>query len=85
MSTPTDPRPREDVEEDALVQADLIAHDAFGADESRWTAAQVAGYLAALNTVHTAFTDSITSGLTESYQAYDTRMTEKEARDVRAE
>ncbi|QEV58629.1 hypothetical protein CP982_07765 [Streptomyces spectabilis] len=78
-----DPRPRADLEEDALARADAIAHRAFGKDESRWTAAQVDGYLSAVATVHQAFspnyTESIIAGLTETYSEFDARMTAKEA------
>ncbi|WP_282790838.1 hypothetical protein [Streptomyces sp. CC224B] len=84
MTTPLDPRPRADIEEDALARADLIAHEAFGRDESRWSAAQVDGYLTAITTVHQAYTpdytNSIISGLTETYSDFDARMTAREGR-----
>lgn len=79
MSTPVEPRRLEDLEEDALVQADLIAHEAFGADESRWTEEQVDGYLASLHTVRSGFAESVAAGLTESYSAFEARMNAKEA------
>ncbi|MEV0322994.1 hypothetical protein ACIBKX_33010 [Streptomyces sp. NPDC050658] len=54
MVTPEGPRP-EDIEEQALVKVDALAHEAFGSDETRWTERQRNEYLCALDSVHRAY------------------------------